>query len=117
MTASSTTLSAPVDEAPGSPTPRPADGLDVHFGPRLRAEGPRISSGGPADPVFELSGVDVWYGRYLAVHDVSLPVLRNSITAMIGPSGCGKSTILRSLNRMNDLVAGARVTGRVSYHG
>jgi phosphate transport system ATP-binding protein len=68
-------------------------------------------------PVFELSGVDVWYGGYLAVHDVSLPVLRNSVTAMIGPSGCGKSTILRSLNRMNDLIPGARVTGRVSYHG
>jgi phosphate transport system ATP-binding protein len=89
----------------------------VHVTPQLRAEGPRFSSSRPLDPVFELSGVDVRYGDYLAVHDVSLPVLRNSITAMIGPSGCGKSTILRSLNRMNDLVPGARVTGRVSYHG
>ncbi len=91
--------------------------LDVAFRPRLRAEGPRFSTSRPVDPVFELSGVDVWYGSYLAVHDVSLPVLEKSITAMIGPSGCGKSTILRSLNRMNDLVPGARVTGRVSYHG
>ncbi len=95
----------------------PAQGLDVRFGPQLRGEGPRVSSGPAPDPVFELSGVDVWYGRYLAVHDASLPVLKNSITARIGPSGCGKSTILRSLNRMNDLIPGARVTGRVSYHG
>ena len=105
MTPSSDTLSAPVQR------------LDVRFGPQLRVEGPRVSSGAAPDPVFELSGVDVWYGRYLAVHDVSLPVLQNSITAMIGPSGCGKSTILRSLNRMNDLIPGARLTGRVSYHG
>jgi phosphate transport system ATP-binding protein len=95
----------------------PAPRLDVRFGPPLRAEGPRVSADPTLDPVFELRGVDVWYGRYLAVHDVSLPVLQNSITAMIGPSGCGKSTILRSLNRMNDLIPGARVSGRVSYHG
>ncbi len=113
MTPSTDTVAAPV-ERPAHP---PAPGLGVHVTPRLRAEGPRFSSSRPLDPVFELSGVDVRYGDYLAVHDVSLPVLRNSITAMIGPSGCGKSTILRSLNRMNDLVPGARVTGRVSYHG
>jgi phosphate transport system ATP-binding protein len=85
--------------------------------PALRADGPRFTTSRPVDPVFELSGVDVFYGKYLAVHDVSMPVLKNSITAMIGPSGCGKSTILRSLNRMNDLVLGARVTGQVMYHG
>jgi phosphate transport system ATP-binding protein len=85
--------------------------------PLLRATTEPFTTSRPADPVFELSGVDVWYGDYLAVHDVSLPILRHSITAMIGPSGCGKSTILRSLNRMNDLVPGARVTGRVAYHG
>ncbi len=113
MTPSTDTVAAPVEHLAHSPAPS----LGVHVTPQLRAEGPRFSSSRPLDPVFELSGVDVRYGDYLAVHDVSLPVLRNSITAMIGPSGCGKSTILRSLNRMNDLVPGARVTGRVRYHG
>jgi phosphate transport system ATP-binding protein len=113
VTPTTDTMAAPVEQPALSPAPN----LGVHVTPRLRAEGPRFSSSRPLDPVFELSGVDVWYGGYLAVHDVSLPVLRNSVTAMIGPSGCGKSTILRSLNRMNDLIPGARVTGRVSYHG
>nr|WP_307789213.1 phosphate ABC transporter ATP-binding protein PstB [Glycomyces salinus] len=67
--------------------------------------------------MIELKGVGVHYGRNHAVRDVSLPVERNRITAMIGPSGCGKSTVLRSLNRMNDLIPGARVTGSVTYHG
>ncbi|PZG02637.1 phosphate ABC transporter ATP-binding protein PstB [Micromonospora deserti] len=68
-------------------------------------------------PVMELSGVSVYYGAYEAVRDTSMPIQRKQITAMIGPSGCGKSTILRSLNRMNDLIPGARVTGSVTYHG
>jgi phosphate transport system ATP-binding protein len=67
--------------------------------------------------VFELEGVSVSYGPNLAVRDVSLPIHRNEITALIGPSGCGKSTLLRCLNRMNDLVPGARVEGSVRYHG
>jgi phosphate transport system ATP-binding protein len=70
-----------------------------------------------AVPVMELSGVSVFYGGYEAVRDTSMPIQRKQITAMIGPSGCGKSTILRSLNRMNDLIPGARVTGSVTYHG
>jgi phosphate transport system ATP-binding protein len=110
-------VTPPLPEETDMTTRAPIAPLDVHVTPRLRAEGPRFSTSRPVDPVFELSGVDVRYGSYLAVHDVSLPVLNKSITAMIGPSGCGKSTILRSLNRMNDLVPGARVTGRVSYHG
>jgi phosphate transport system ATP-binding protein len=51
------------------------------------------------------------------VRDVRLPVHQHEITAMIGPSGCGKSTVLRCINRMNDLVPGARVEGKVNYHG
>ncbi|WP_018800075.1 phosphate ABC transporter ATP-binding protein PstB [Salinispora arenicola] len=70
-----------------------------------------------ADPVMELSGVSVYYGAYEAVRDTTMPIQEKQITAMIGPSGCGKSTILRSLNRMNDLIPGARVAGSVSYHG
>uniref|UniRef100_UPI0035B57F6C phosphate ABC transporter ATP-binding protein PstB n=1 Tax=Microbacterium jiangjiandongii TaxID=3049071 RepID=UPI0035B57F6C len=59
--------------------------------------------------------VDVYYGAFRAVTDVNLSFGKNEITALIGPSGCGKSTLLRSLNRMNDLVDGARVEGQVLF--
>jgi phosphate transport system ATP-binding protein len=71
----------------------------------------------PAESVIETSHLDVFYDDFHAVHDVSLAFGKNEITALIGPSGCGKSTVLRCLNRMNDLVPGARVAGKVSYHG
>ena len=69
------------------------------------------------EQVFTLDNVSVYYGPNLAVDSVSMPIYKNEITALIGPSGCGKSTILRSLNRMNDLIPGAKVTGKVLYHG
>jgi phosphate transport system ATP-binding protein len=68
-------------------------------------------------PVMNLTDVSVFYGNYEAVRGTSMPIRHNRITAMIGPSGCGKSTILRSLNRMNDLIPGARVAGEITYHG
>jgi len=71
----------------------------------------------PPEPVMEVLKLNVYYGTFHAVHDVNLQFGKNEITALIGPSGCGKSTVLRCLNRMNDLVAGARVEGEVSYHG
>jgi phosphate transport system ATP-binding protein len=76
-------------------------------------------SGGPAiaDPVFRLRDVAVHYGDFTAVRDIGFDVPRNEITALIGPSGCGKSTLLRALNRMNDLIPGARVEGTIAYHG
>nr|WP_312876799.1 phosphate ABC transporter ATP-binding protein PstB [Streptomyces bohaiensis] len=67
--------------------------------------------------VFRLAGLEVSYGAHRAVRDVSMDIHEREITALIGPSGCGKSTVLRCLNRMNDLVPGARVAGEVSYHG
>jgi phosphate transport system ATP-binding protein len=67
--------------------------------------------------VFDLNNVSVSYSGAVAVEDVSLDVHRHRITAFIGPSGCGKSTILRSFNRMNDLVTGAQVNGEILYHG
>ncbi len=72
----------------------------------------------PAVPsaVMEAVGLNVFYGKFHAVHDVDLAFGHNEITALIGPSGCGKSTGLRCLNRMNDLVATARVEGAVNYH-
>ncbi len=71
----------------------------------------------PPDPVMEAFKLNVYYGDFHAVHDVNLSFGKNEITALIGPSGCGKSTVLRCLNRMNDLVVGARVEGEVNYHG
>ncbi|MGP3969449.1 phosphate ABC transporter ATP-binding protein PstB [Streptomyces sp. 6N223] len=70
-----------------------------------------------APVVFDLGGLGVSYGTHHAVRDVSMAVREREITALIGPSGCGKSTVLRCLNRMNDLVPGARVTGKVAYRG
>lgn len=67
--------------------------------------------------VISANNVDVFYGNFRAVTGVSLDFKVNEITALIGPSGCGKSTLLRSLNRMNDLVDGARVTGSITFNG
>jgi phosphate transport system ATP-binding protein len=61
--------------------------------------------------------VSIWYGSFKAVTDVSLPIYENEVTAFIGSSGSGKSTVLRALNRMNDLVPGARVDGEMHYRG
>jgi phosphate ABC transporter ATP-binding protein len=69
------------------------------------------------EAVMGCENVNVFYGDFRAVTRVSMEFGRNEITALIGPSGCGKSTLLRSLNRMNDLVDGARVEGHVTYHG
>jgi len=68
-------------------------------------------------PVFDVSGLHVYYGSFRAVRDVSLQVAPGEITAFIGPSGCGKSTVLRCFNRMNDPIPGARVEGKIAYHG
>ena len=67
--------------------------------------------------MFELQDVSVTYGGSYAVQGVSMSIRKNEITALIGPSGCGKTTVLRSLNRTNDLIQGAKVHGNVLYHG
>jgi phosphate transport system ATP-binding protein len=77
----------------------------------------RTLSERPTDPVMECTDLNVYYGDFHAVQKVNLEFGKNEITALIGPSGCGKSTVLRCLNRMNDLVASARVEGSVTYHG
>jgi phosphate transport system ATP-binding protein len=66
--------------------------------------------------VFRTRDMSVYYKSFRAVKGVSLNIERQKITALIGPSGCGKSTVLRSFNRMNDLVDGARVEGKVLFH-
>jgi len=68
------------------------------------------------NPIMECADVSVFYGDFRAVSEVDLKFGRHEVTALIGPSGCGKSTLLRSLNRMNDLIPGARVEGSVTFH-
>jgi len=69
------------------------------------------------DKVFSIEDLMVSYNGIPAVRDISFDVYRNNITALIGPSGCGKSTLIRCLNRMNDLIPAAEVTGSLFYHG
>jgi phosphate transport system ATP-binding protein len=68
-------------------------------------------------PVLRVEDLSFYYGTFRAVKDITFDIPTNRITALIGPSGCGKSTLLRTLNRMNDLIPGTKVTGRVEYQG
>ena len=70
-----------------------------------------------ASAIVSTRNLSVYYGDFLAVGNVTFDVPTNQITALIGPSGCGKSTVLRCINRMNDLIPGARVEGQILYHG
>ncbi|MCS7323901.1 MAG: phosphate ABC transporter ATP-binding protein PstB, partial [Thermoflexales bacterium] len=81
---------------------------------RQQAEATQVAE---REAVLEVRNLNVYYGDFKAIHEVSLPIYRNQITALIGPSGCGKSTLLRALNRMNDIIPGARVEGEVIFHG
>jgi phosphate transport system ATP-binding protein len=65
----------------------------------------------------EVKYLNLWYGDNHALHDISIDIPKNSVTAFIGPSGCGKSTFLRCLNRMNDLIPSCRIEGRVNING
>lgn len=67
--------------------------------------------------LFQLDALEVYYGDFRAVRDVTVDINQKEITAFIGPSGCGKSTVLRCLNRMNDLIPSARVVGSLTYRG
>ncbi|HKE98147.1 MAG TPA: phosphate ABC transporter ATP-binding protein PstB [Actinomycetes bacterium] len=83
----------------------------------VRAEGERDQDAARGEVVFDLQDLSIYYGTFRAVRNVGLDVRQREITAIIGPSGCGKSTLIRCLNRMNDLIEGARVEGKVLYHG
>jgi phosphate transport system ATP-binding protein len=69
------------------------------------------------DTVLRTDNLNIYYGDFLAVRDVSIAIPRNAITAFIGPSGCGKSTVLRCFNRLNDLIKIFHLKGQVYYHG
>ncbi len=70
-----------------------------------------------APVVFDLEKLEVYYGSFRAVREVTMHIRKNEITAFIGPSGCGKTTVLRSLNRMHDVTPGANVRGKALFHG
>ena len=119
--------------APPSPAPAvlvAASELHSHAGLNLRPTGrggstSRLDAGigqtigtvTVVDPVFSCRDVNVYYGSKHALKGVSLDVGKKQVLAMIGPSGCGKSTFLRCLNRMNDTIIGARVTGQILLDG
>ena len=65
--------------------------------------------------IMTVQGLNLWYGDHQALRDISMHIPEKSITALIGPSGCGKSTFLKTLNRMNDLIPGVKITGDVRY--
>ena len=67
--------------------------------------------------ILQVNELNLWYGQNHALHNVTLEIPKNEITAFIGPSGCGKSTFLRTLNRMNDLIPSVKITGEVNYQG
>ena len=69
------------------------------------------------NPIITVNDLNLWYGQTQALKSISMEIPEKSITALIGPSGCGKSTFLKTLNRMNDLVPGVKITGEVAYHG
>ncbi|MFM7064122.1 MAG: phosphate ABC transporter ATP-binding protein PstB [Actinomycetes bacterium] len=103
------------------PPTQPTAGADTVAGPVPSAAAVDGVVGGselaPREVVFDVSGLSVLYSGFRAVQPVTLDVARGEITAFIGPSGCGKSTVLRCFNRMNDLIAGAKVEGDLRYHG
>jgi phosphate transport system ATP-binding protein len=88
----------------------------------MAAPTPEIAAPPPADaaladPVFDIQSLSLWYGNKQALHDISLRIPQQRITAFIGPSGCGKSTLIRCLNRLNDLVPTVRTEGEILFEG
>ena len=69
------------------------------------------------NPIITVRDMNLWYGQTQALKNINIDIPEKSITALIGPSGCGKSTFLKSLNRMQDLVAGVKITGDLRYEG
>src|SRR3990172_1049286 len=100
--------------APATVVPRPS--VVSHL-PR-RSSGARLTSEtSPAKPKIDTQGVNVFYADKQALFDISLSITANRVTALIGASGCGKSTFLRCINRMNDVIDGCRIEGRVQVDG
>ena len=104
--------------APSAPEPEPAVVRSpVEAGTAEPSASPQPGPDPDRRTVFRTRDLNVYYGQFRAVRDVTFDVHQHEITALIGPSGCGKTTVLRCYNRMNDLIDGARVTGAIEYHG
>jgi phosphate transport system ATP-binding protein len=82
-----------------------------------RTEGREREASARKDVLFDVEALGVSYDGVPALKDVSLQIYKNQVTAFIGPSGCGKSTFIRCFNHMNDLIPGAKISGRILYHG
>jgi phosphate transport system ATP-binding protein len=95
----------------------PRDTISIDVAPVEIAQRQQASLPEHHEVVFDVDDLGVRYGPTTAISGVDLEVYRHMITAVIGPSGCGKSTFIRCLNRMNDLVPGAQIDGKVLYHG
>src|SRR5215207_4745745 len=91
--------------------------LDVTAVPRPVPATSPVPAGAPRPAKIDVTGMNFYYGLNRVLDAINLKIQPNQVTALIGPSGCGKSTFLRSLNRMNDIVPGARVAGSVCIDG
>jgi phosphate transport system ATP-binding protein len=93
------------------------DTIPIDVAPVEIAQRTRTPLPAQREVVFDIQDLGVLYGSATAISRVDLDIYRNLITAVIGPSGCGKSTFIRCLNRLNDLVPGAKIDGKILYHG
>ena len=114
---SATAAAAPERATPPPPPSMKQDAAagSVHLDPTLEAV--RHDFTEEVDMALELKEVSAFYGSFQAVEKISIQIPRNRVTALIGPSGCGKSTLLRCMNRMNDLIPGARIDGDIQFEG
>jgi phosphate transport system ATP-binding protein len=69
------------------------------------------------DEIIKTEHLNLWYGEKQTLHDITMGIRPNKITALIGPSGCGKSTLIRCFNRMNDVIDKCKITGKIFFHG
>ena len=115
--------------APAAPTPRePLSQRAAHGSAKIGGLFEAISRGRRfevvthdeilgGEPVIAIEDFNLWYGQSRALHDITLGIPKGCVTALIGPSGCGKSTLIRSVNRMNDLIDGVRIEGKMLLNG
>jgi phosphate transport system ATP-binding protein len=104
-------MQAPIAEAP------PREPVGVTIRPMVTPAPAAAEAAVEREPVLRLNAVSCWYGSFRAVKDVSISIKAREVTALIGPSGCGKTTLLRTMNRMNDLIPGYRTEGHINFEG
>ena len=108
-------IQSPIAEPALAPEPAvaPAPAIAVRIAPMAQAAPPVVDR----ETVLRHDAVSCWYGTFRAVKDVSIDIRAREVTALIGPSGCGKTTLLRTMNRMNDLIPTYRTDGHVRFAG